>query len=1227
MATAIPDDFKRVGYKNGRIPDCGDSPNAALRSVPGLAGIKLHPQAAEQLGKLLEAAARAGFVTGNKENQIWVAPGGGGYRTVDQQIATKAAQGAGAATPETSMHGWGTAVDIAQLYRAAESRAAEVNKLSTTQPKVNRFSASVHAWIRSNNPLYKWLNDNAPKYGWVNPGWAKNGGDVDECWHWEYQAWPNLPDYVQFKPSVANITTRCGEDTPVLSRVTITPQGRSPDAHQNAISPYIASLESFHPNIQYELTRRRISAETANVYMPFVKLTSLTKILPDNLQGGGLAWCPSLGPHGENEVTFDEIYTPKDNRSIIGYATGFVSQEGTEARNLGRVPVVVKESATRTDQRNIPMPGIVEMTAERGTAGPMGVRGGLLKADIKIVAYSIGQVDTLLRYFLRPATRVVLEFGRKSATKAEQPLKPYDWNKPMGGELGKPKGIADQFNDLILHPEAQREFINEYVYSNNGNYEIFIGYVVKFDLKYDKNNVYNINLTVHSVQQYEIPIKHTGVKSLCPSATDKCEAMDVQEYFSTEYSWKQKTFSKLMKTVLDESYTPDNTRKAGTTWGNHFIPLKNPTTDNAVAGRQTGLDESEYLVSWRFFVEKILLDEQLGIIALIKDDNTKKLIRRGLLQPIQTGSFVSEKNLIANEVGYHTNLRSIDPNVMIIYNETAQNSLSEDEKQRYVNIVTAALIKEDSVNTDTLQSFNSNKTIENLIVSSTVGSFRHVKSKGPSTEAGIGNLTDGIWLNTKAIKQAFTTTDTVSNAINSLLTMMNTATEGYWNLQLYSSERPVSGLYVIDMGVSKPVCSPVGNEPFPWIDKEGIEFMGAELDSIKYYNTPRRYQLSGDNEGKNRPRYIYMFNRGTKRLTDGEIGSELLDLNVEFNLPQVIAVQAIAGVGGPAQKSTLQSIDIPELNKINLIENVFSSCTSQDEICVNSTCPTDEEYLQALSEFSTARANYAEAQKEANRPTPAGTAGRDEVAAVATAARRQAEISRQAAEINRTQAKVAKIAVTRYGATKAVQQFQQLSNLGTMLGLVEFNPGGMVKKLNIDSINQDEFGGRTGTPQSKYKRPYTHAFNSSNLTKTISSVTLPGIGGIELFQSFLIDRIPSILERGYYIVTKVTHKFSSSNGWITTIEGRFRFRPDNECSSSGTEYPHCVESSVPPSTTPPAPGTTPFQRAFPQSGAASTFYTGQSAASVALSNAMNRTRQATPATPAGPPSAIRPNPR
>lgn len=78
------------------------------------------------------------------------------YRSYSAQVSTKAAKGYLAATPGTSNHGWGTAIDMGDTvggYGTAE---------------------------------YNWMLENAPAFGWDNPAWARAGGSKSEPWHWEY---------------------------------------------------------------------------------------------------------------------------------------------------------------------------------------------------------------------------------------------------------------------------------------------------------------------------------------------------------------------------------------------------------------------------------------------------------------------------------------------------------------------------------------------------------------------------------------------------------------------------------------------------------------------------------------------------------------------------------------------------------------------------------------------------------------------------------------------------------------------------------------------------------------------------------------------------------------------------------------------------------------------------------------------------------------------------------
>ena len=78
------------------------------------------------------------------------------YRTLSAQRRLKAIKPGLAATPGTSEHGWGLAVD---LCGGVESGTGSVR--------------------------YQWLRANGPAYGWDNPDWARGGY---EPWHWEYTA-------------------------------------------------------------------------------------------------------------------------------------------------------------------------------------------------------------------------------------------------------------------------------------------------------------------------------------------------------------------------------------------------------------------------------------------------------------------------------------------------------------------------------------------------------------------------------------------------------------------------------------------------------------------------------------------------------------------------------------------------------------------------------------------------------------------------------------------------------------------------------------------------------------------------------------------------------------------------------------------------------------------------------------------------------------------------------
>ncbi|WP_156374031.1 M15 family metallopeptidase [Cellulomonas sp. Leaf334] len=129
------------GYTNGNIP------LKVLCPVAFAPSQYLRCDAAEALARL-NAAYRVAF---GHDLRI-----SGSYRTLAEQISTRAAKGTMAAVPGTSNHGWGLAIDLDQVkgYRSAQ---------------------------------YVWLKANAMAYGWHHPVYMDEGGrGPHEPWHWEF---------------------------------------------------------------------------------------------------------------------------------------------------------------------------------------------------------------------------------------------------------------------------------------------------------------------------------------------------------------------------------------------------------------------------------------------------------------------------------------------------------------------------------------------------------------------------------------------------------------------------------------------------------------------------------------------------------------------------------------------------------------------------------------------------------------------------------------------------------------------------------------------------------------------------------------------------------------------------------------------------------------------------------------------------------------------------------
>lgn len=132
--------------KSGVWPN-GQIPPSALCPVVGTSDEFLIPSAAAAFNAMSKAYAEQ---TGHL---LCVTDA---YRSYAEQVAIKAIRGPWAATPGTSEHGLGKAVDLCG--------------------GVQDYS----------DPAHLWLVRNASLFGWYHPSWAAQGGTLPEPWHWEF---------------------------------------------------------------------------------------------------------------------------------------------------------------------------------------------------------------------------------------------------------------------------------------------------------------------------------------------------------------------------------------------------------------------------------------------------------------------------------------------------------------------------------------------------------------------------------------------------------------------------------------------------------------------------------------------------------------------------------------------------------------------------------------------------------------------------------------------------------------------------------------------------------------------------------------------------------------------------------------------------------------------------------------------------------------------------------
>ena len=134
------------------------------------------------------------------------------YRSYSQQVGLAAGQ-VTAAKAGTSYHSWGVAVDMSWVNKEGKMMKFDYEHGS---PKKD--------FDYDYNPGIEWLYNNSYRFGFINPYWARNVGNYDEAWHWEYHG-KSAKCILQKNPTVFGKSIDMSKDYDIIVKNPKKPDG------------------------------------------------------------------------------------------------------------------------------------------------------------------------------------------------------------------------------------------------------------------------------------------------------------------------------------------------------------------------------------------------------------------------------------------------------------------------------------------------------------------------------------------------------------------------------------------------------------------------------------------------------------------------------------------------------------------------------------------------------------------------------------------------------------------------------------------------------------------------------------------------------------------------------------------------------------------------------------------------------------------------------------------
>lgn len=544
-------------------------------------------------------------------------------------------------------------------------------------------------------------------------------------------------------------------------------------------------INGFRPWVRNELDRRRKEWPTPTM-APFVRMTSCNRDIVNKYKYF------SLGLHGfdgQDVNIFESTYG--SGRDIVGYARNDSGQkvligadqltyvppnttafDALPADNPQKKAINERVNSAQTQQSGItvegahPIPGITSVRVKRtGLANPFQV-------DVSWQCYNQQQLEFLRNHFLIIGNYIVVEWGQKTSNSKQTSSKYLDF------------GSSDIVSELVDTITEGRTFvIDNYIQPNAGNYDYVVGQVGNFTIDFDpQTNIYKCSTKLVSMGENMWGIGLMSTTTIISDdntdVTDVNRPLDIHSYF--EYGSGFDTLLSILQT--DPTGTKYCRPPTNPSWvGPNAVAISSASADLLADTAHKGANpDDDVFISWTAFTRDVMNDiiEMFNGLAPTDDSpeskNTQLIYDKlradltallGLGGPPReelSGAVAKEqRRLYALEwVGNHPDLRSVDPKTMIL--------------------ITKPLFD------------YADKSWQNG------GAFGdEILDDGSGASEYMGKLTKGVWLNAEMIRKSFLDSTTLQQALRTILSKINVAVAGYWQLQLYYDDE--IGVYkVID---------------------------------------------------------------------------------------------------------------------------------------------------------------------------------------------------------------------------------------------------------------------------------------------------------------------------------------------------------------------------------------------------------------------------------------------